>query len=161
MKVKSISHLAFKIRNLDSSLHFYCDILGLKQKFSITYGELIQRMGHKYQEENGKESIRGDQVWLTYLEITPGNFIELFPIDPSSPAGICDDDHIGYTHLSLEVDDIKDAYEKMKASGVNIISEISYSIDFTYQFWITDPDGNRIEMMQYTDKSFQIVGNQQ
>ena len=25
--------------------------------------------------------------------------------------------------------------------------------------WIHDPDGNRIEMMQYTDESFQITGN--
>ena len=25
--------------------------------------------------------------------------------------------------------------------------------------WIHDPDGNRIEIMQYTDESFQITGN--
>ncbi len=25
--------------------------------------------------------------------------------------------------------------------------------------WVHDPDGNKFEIMQYTDKSFQVVGH--
>ena len=31
-------------------------------------------------------------------------------------------------------------------------------MDNTWQMWSHDPDGNKIEFMQYTEKSFQLVG---
>ncbi len=37
-------------------------------------------------------------------------------------------------------------------------SEKTMGSDHTYQFWVTDPDGNRIEIQQYTDRSAQITG---
>ena len=174
MKVKNISHLAFKINDLDASLSFYCDVLGLKKKFSLTFGDLMQMIEERYNNRDAEAKKDGseerysaminhfiqhkDEVWLIYLEISPNNFIELFPAEPGLPPAICDDNHIGYTHLSLEVEDINEAYEEMVAAGVNITSEVSLGIDFTYQFWLTDPDGNRIEMMQYTDRSMQLFG---
>ena len=174
MKVKSISHLAYKITDMDASLRFYCDVLGFKKKFSLTFGDLMQLIEERYKnqattvsKDNNEEQYvarikyfaqRKDEVWLIYLEISPNNFIELFPAEPGLPSAICDDNHIGYTHLSLEVEDIKEAYDRMVAAGVNITSEVTLGIDFTYQFWLTDPDGNRIEMMQYTDRSMQLYG---
>ena len=43
--------------------------------------------------------------------------------------------------------------------GINIDIEPKIGNSHTWQMWIHDPDGNRIEMMQYTDESFQITGN--
>lgn len=31
--------------------------------------------------------------------------------------------------------------------------------DNIWQFWITDPDNNQFEFMQYTNSSYQLAGN--
>jgi catechol 2,3-dioxygenase-like lactoylglutathione lyase family enzyme len=66
----------------------------------------------------------------------------------------------GYLHLSFEVDDIYKAREELLAKNVNVTSEIRLGIEKTYQFWVTDPDGNPIEFMQYTEDSYQIRGRE-
>ncbi|MCM3600429.1 VOC family protein [Robertmurraya korlensis] len=45
------------------------------------------------------------------------------------------------------------------AAGITIDSDISKGPSETYQLWIQDPDGNKIEIMQYTENSLQVKGN--
>jgi hypothetical protein len=54
------------------------------------------------------------------------------------------------------VDDIHKAREELLAKSVNVTSEVSLGLDKTYQCWVTDPVGNPIEFMQYTEDSYQI-----
>ena len=41
----------------------------------------------------------------------------------------------------------------------NIDTPITKGPSETYQMWLHDPDGNKFEIMQFTDKSIQVVGN--
>ena len=66
---------------------------------------------------------------------------------------------LGYSHFALTVDDIFAAYDELVAAGVTPDTQVSKGPSETYQFWVSDPDGNKFEVMQYTDKSYQVVGH--
>jgi catechol 2,3-dioxygenase-like lactoylglutathione lyase family enzyme len=77
-------------------------------------------------------------------------FIELFQGDPQpTPGGV------SYKHICLEVDDIQQTVAEMRERGVEV-GDITLGSDQSYQAWITDPDGNRIELHQFTDESLQV-----
>ena len=152
--ITGMSHLAFNVADMSRALDFYCNILGLEKVFEIIIPENIAEImpGHPVAALAGKPGI-------TYLQIAPGQFVELFYPKPDTDllSGGPNYEKIGYAHLSLLVDDIQTAAETLKNKGVVIDSDITKGPDNTWQFWIKDPDGNRIELMQYTEKSFQVV----
>lgn len=134
MNFNRIAHLAFKVSDMDAALAFYCDKLGFKHKFDL--------------EDNS------GNPWIVYLEIAPKQFVELFYGKPE-PKGQTDTAN-GYLHLSLEVPDIKETKAWLLRKGVTPDSEIGRGKDRSYQLWVSDPDGNKIEFMQYTDQSRQL-----
>ncbi len=154
MIIKEFGHLAFNVSDMDRALHFYCDILGLEKAFSIRVPEdIAERMpGSPIAAMAGKESI-------VYLRFGGGAFIELFYPTPNTNlnSGGPNYDNIGYAHLSLIVDDLSACEKELRDSGVQLDSEIHTGPDNTATLWIKDPDGNRIEMMQYSDNSLQVI----
>lgn len=44
----------------------------------------------------------------------------------------------------------------MTRNGLVPDEPIRYGPDGAYQFWLTDPDGNRLELMQYTDEALHL-----
>jgi len=153
MKLNALAHLAFKVTDMEKSLDFYCNKLGFRRVFSITYGKLMEQVGHEIPQLKGRE----DELWLTYIEFAPKQFVELFTSVPDMPKGVYDDDHIGYLHFALEVEDIQAAKAELEAAGVEITSGPSFGPDKTWQMWVADPDGNRFEFMQYTPDSWQLL----
>ena len=89
--------------------------------------------------------------------MAPGQFIEVFPGDPLLDK-VKTGDRNGYLHLCLEVDDVVAWREHLIAKGANVTTGISLGCDNAYQFWMKDPDGNEIEMMQYLPNAYQLVG---
>lgn len=172
MKVLNTSHAAFNISDEDRSLRFYIDCLGLKKKFVLTRKAQFEAMKNAYlahvpsldmlpeklRSELDDMERHQEDTWLIYIEVAPHQYLELFPVDPTwehhQPAH-----ETGYQHLALEVDDIHAAYDKMVACGVKTLTKPSLGVEATWQFWLEDPDGNRIELMQYTENSLQLIGN--
>ncbi|GHP13276.1 hypothetical protein YK48G_07010 [Lentilactobacillus fungorum] len=136
MTIKRIAHASFKVADMDKAVAYYCDGLGFKDKFEL-------------KDENGNP-------WIKYLEITPGQFLELFYDTDQQEKATHGYDLDGFLHISLEVDDIQQTKRDLEAKGLAIDSEIKYGPDYSYQLWSSDPDGNQIEFMQYTDKSLQL-----
>jgi catechol 2,3-dioxygenase-like lactoylglutathione lyase family enzyme len=128
-----LAHAAIRVSDLEKALDFYCRVVGLTEHFRL----------HDDQ----------DRLMLVYLQVTPGQFVELFPggqapYDPGNRAGLI--------HLCLEVDDIQSAYQEMIARGATPLhGEPTLEADHTWQFWLADPDGNPIEFHQYTTDSLQ------
>ncbi len=124
----NIAHVCYRVSSLDQSIAFYCETLGLKKAFDFTndHGE---RFG-------------------AYIRVGNRTFIELFTGDPK-PA-----DGQSYAHLCLEVDDMEATVAELKANGADV-GEIKLGRDESYQAWLTDPDGNRIELHAYTPNSWQ------
>lgn len=127
--ITGIGHIAFNITNLEKSLDFYCNKLGFREAFRL--------------DREGTPS-----PWIVYIQITPGNFIELFP-------GLKETSNTSthYNHFCLLVDDMQVTLHELAARGLDIQGTAQQGMDRNWQYWLTDPDGNRIELMQIDPES--------
>lgn len=127
--IRALAHACFVVADLEVSLTFYRDVLGLEPAFDFT-------------DENGRR-------FGIYLQIGGRSFLELFEGAPAPP-----NDDASYRHICLEVEDIDYAVSRIRGRGVEITDPVLGS-DASYQAWLTDPDGNRIELHAYTADSRQ------
>ena len=126
--ITHLAHACFTVSDLDRALAFYRDQLGLTQAFEFNRDG--RRVG-------------------VYLHVGGRNFIELFE-------GTLGDKAEGqsYRHICLEVDDIDATVQILRERGVDV-SDVKLGGDQSHQAWVTDPDGNRIELHGYTPESWQ------
>jgi len=127
--INGIAHVCFTVSNLERSIAFYRDGLGLTPAFDFV-------------DENGRR-------FGLYLHAGGRNFIELFEGPLNEQA-----ERQSFRHVCLEVDDIEETVATLRARGIEV-SEIKLGKDHSYQAWITDPDGNRFELHGYTPASWQ------
>lgn len=128
--ITGLGHVAFGVSDLERSLDFYCRGLGLREAFRL-YND------------------RGE-TWIVYVQVRGRDFIELFP-DPQARGGAPRGQ--AYRHLCLEVDDLQATLEDLGNRGVRADGPSRQGKDHNWQAWLTDPDGNRIELMQLTPES--------
>lgn len=143
-----LDHLAVTVSDMDRSLRFYCDLLGLERSAEHELeGPTISRMA-------GKERVRLKVVRLTCPQ-TPEIQIDLQQyIEPRSRVADCQLGDIHNTHFCVEVDDLGQTYREWKAKGVEFVSE---PVDFDLGpeegklsvVFFLDPDGNVLELVQY------------
>ena len=127
--ITGIAHTCFTVSNLEQSIQFYRDGLGLTPAFDFV-------------DENGRR-------FGLYLHAGERNFVELFEGTLGERA-----DGQSFRHICLEVDDIQATVSALRARGVEV-SDPKLGKDQSWQAWITDPDGNRFELHQYTPQSWQ------
>ena len=127
MKFVGIAHTAYAVGDMKKSLEFYVGKLGFTHAFSLT-------------REDGTP-------WIEYLNVAPGQFIELFYAD--KPLG----KNSTYRHLCLRVEDCAAAAVELAANGVEIDVQPKQGTDKNIQCWIHDPDGNPVEIMQIAPES--------
>jgi len=60
-----------------------------------------------------------------------------------------------YKHFCLEVDNLEDTVKHLRTNNVEV-TDIKLGKDNSYQSWMEDPDGNKIELHYYTPKSKQL-----
>ena len=164
MKINHLAHASFRASDFQASLHFYEECLGLERAFVITMGDFAEQLiegmhvdGEEATRLRADLERRKDEIAIVYLKVAPGEFIEVFPGDPLLEK-VHTKERNGYLHLCLEVDDVVAWREHLIAKGVDVYTDISLGCDNAYQFWMRDPDGNEIEMMQYLPTAFQVIG---
>ena len=131
--IKGLGHIAIRAGNLDESLRFYREVLGLEEAFRLC-------------GDDGKP-------FLVYLWIAPGQFIELFPDgvrEQERGGGVK-----GFQHICLEVDDVEAEYRRLTEAGIALDSDIMTGRAKCRQFWLHDPDGNPVELMELPPESMQ------
>lgn len=157
MKFNEIMHISFYTDQLESMRDFYENKLGLKAKIIMRYE------AYKGKKERGQWAIRAEtrpkDIAYIFIELAPGQYIELFPKADGQKEHEKADSRLGYSHFALMVDDIFVARDELVQAGVEIDIEPNKGQSETWQMWIHDPDGNKFEIMQYTDKSLQHKGN--
>ncbi len=156
MNFKSVMHVSFYVDDFDTMVDFYVNKLGLKQKILTRYG--VYKDSPKPHFKKLAEE-RPNDIFLTYIELAPGQFIELFPTNGNQKPHTEWNEHVGYSHFALLVDDIHKTRDELVAKGVEIDVEPNIGPSRTWQMWIHDPEGNKFEIMQYTEGSLQVVGN--
>ena len=127
--ITGLAHACFTVSDLERSLEFYRDALGLKPAF-----DFINDEGRRFG---------------IYLHLGGRNFVELFEGQLGERA-----EGQSYRHICLEVDDIESTVQTLRNRGIEA-SDPKLGGDRSWQAWITDPDGNRIELHHYTADSKQ------
>jgi lactoylglutathione lyase len=126
---KRIAHVCLYTKDLGKSVEFYSK-LGAREKFRFT--------------RNGAD-------FGAYLELAPGSFVEIFEDKDFAPGG-----NGGVAHFCLETESLDMVMAKLTAEGIPF-TPAKLGCDGTWQIWLTDPDGARFEVHQYTSNSMQLV----
>jgi lactoylglutathione lyase len=127
-----IGHVAIRARDLDSVVAFYTDKLGLAEMFRLN-------------QDDGS-------LMLVYLRLTDTQYIEIFPNGVGeAPAR----NAVGFTHLCISVSDLEATVAALEAAGVTIDVPLKMGKDGNRQAWVSDPEGNRIELMEMAADSLQ------
>ena len=152
MKVNGVSHIAQCVADLERSLHFYRDLLGLTVRLHTTQ-DMARRPGAESAEmyQRPRESRTVANVWFDdpdtakpFLVLTshPGRPVEGEPIKL---------DQIGISHISFGVEDVRGYAEELMSKGVSLAGTLD---DFTDDqgvmrtFFVYDPDGILVQFDQ-------------
>jgi catechol 2,3-dioxygenase-like lactoylglutathione lyase family enzyme len=138
--IRRLAHLCFITNDLDRLIAFYRDGLGLPVKFRFAAAD--------------------GAIFGAYIATGDSTFVEFFDqqlaakqwggnLDPLSAGN-------RYGHLCFEVTGMAAFREVLLARGVKV-GESRSGLDGSVQAWLADPDGNRIELMEYTHGSAQLA----
>lgn len=120
-------HTMLRVGNLEKSIAFYEDVLGMKLLRQKDYpkGEFtLAFLGYGNEEEN------------TVLELTYNWGVESYELGT------------GYGHIAVEVPDVYEAAEKVKQKGGKVIREAGpMNAGKTIIAFAEDPDGYQIEFI--------------
>jgi len=130
MFFKRIAHICLNVKNLERSRDYY-------RKLGFADGFKFTRKGRDYG---------------LYLEIADQTYIEMFE-DPNLGPAV----NPNLAHFCLESDDLDAFMAHLDAQGMAYTPK-KMGCDFTWQIWLEDPDGNKFEIHQYSDKSAQKLG---
>lgn len=156
MKFKSLMHVSFFTEQMDVIRDFYENKLGMEAKMVVRN----KRYKGRLDKEWGRRAETDPEgICLIYYEVAPGQFIEFFPKAEGQGPHIVANQNVGYSHFSLLVEDIYAAREELLALGIPLDEDVSKGRAETYKMWIHDPDGNKIEVMQFTENSEQLKGS--
>lgn len=126
--IKQLAHVCIHTTDLQKTHHFYTVVLGLKEAFRF---------------------VSKDEPFGYYFALGSNTFIEVFKGDPGGVGAI--------KHLAIEVEDMDDMIRRVRDHGVEI-GEKKRGADRTWQVWVSDPNGVRIEFQEYTAESMQFKG---
>ena len=131
--ITGIGHVAFRVQDIERSKDFYCTRLGFRHAFNIE---------------------RDGEIRIVYIHIAGDQFLELFPTPNAEPlpAGA----RPSYAHVQLMVSDLEQTLTELESRGIpRPETPPRQGRDGNWQSWLTDPDGNRIELMQMMPGSLQ------
>jgi glyoxylase I family protein len=117
--IRSLDHVSFAVRDLERSLHFYCDVLGL--------------------EKAPRPDLGFPGAWLTvgdsqiHLLQVPEGFDAGSPAPDLNPLA---------SHAALGIDDHVAVRTLLRDNGHEI-----FELEASGQMWVKDPDGNIIELI--------------
>ena len=140
--MKAVRHFGIVVSNLEKSLHFYKDILGLK----------IQR--EMFEESKYIDTIlnlKNTKVRTIKMSADEGNLIELLwyeshPRKRRENNDICD---IGASHPAFTVENLDYEYKRLREKGVKFNCSPQISPDGKAKVaFCHDPDGVPIELVE-------------
>lgn len=137
----TFSHVGISVANLERSMAFYRDLLGMEVVEQVTF------QGEQYEAILGLKGARGRIAILKSGTLAVELFEFIEPIPKPAEFARPVSDH-GITHLAIEVDDIAALYTRLKSAGVRFHCPPLHFAACATATYARDPDGNVVEMMQ-------------
>jgi lactoylglutathione lyase len=121
-------HTMLRVDNLEESLKFYCDVLGMK---------LLRRKDYPGGEFTLAFVGYGDESDHTVLELTYNWGVDKYDLGSA------------YGHIALGVDDIYATCEEIKKHGAKVVREPGpMKHGSTVIAFVEDPNGYKVELIQ-------------
>ncbi len=141
MDATHVSHIAICVRDLDKSLGFYRDILGMR----VTFDEVQDTTtgGLPYTYKHPRKTRRTVHVRYGEGRTTPSLVLTSHPGDQAD-GGPIKLDQIGISHLSFTVRDVKSLGEELVTKGVNLAAPMEAFASpegRVSSIFVYDPDG--------------------
>ena len=124
MKVKKLLHTRMRVSDLDQTIQFYVNVLGL---------EVLER----------KTSPRGSQ--LAFLGVPNSDeLIELTSFPPSGPVKVQED----LVHLAFQVESLDETMASLTAKGIKVTDGPTRTSSGSRFIFIDAPDGYEVELIE-------------
>jgi lactoylglutathione lyase len=120
--IVGVAHIGLYVSNLDAARQFYGHVLGYDEAFSLNKPD--------------------GSLMLIYFKVNDRQYIEIFP-GLKSPG----DDRL--SHIAFETTDARRLRDYLAARGVEVPDKLKPGLDGNLSFMVTDPDGHRVEFVQY------------
>jgi catechol 2,3-dioxygenase-like lactoylglutathione lyase family enzyme len=114
--MNGISHVAIGVRNMERSINFYRNLLGLEVRY-----DQMQPIGGMPTLYANPEKGQRRAAHLTYGKGEGRGFLVLTEMPGGTPGQAIKLDEVGISHFSWWVDDIRGIYEKLKSAGVKVL----------------------------------------
>lgn len=142
MTTRALRHAGIVVSEMERSLRFYCDMLGLR----VAVDQL--ETGPFIEEILAKPGVRVRTVKLSAVE--GPTFIELLEFEGSAggPAS-ADLTRVGPTHAALTVENLESLHAALASGGVPFLSKPRVSPDGRARVaFCADPDGTMLELVE-------------
>lgn len=146
--MKSIAPLepAICVADLEQMRAFYCDLLGFKVYNCVDVAP----------EKSGPPGLAADGYTIMRLETNDGQRFKL--VHPNAPAQSNGErdyvlDRRGLAFVTFLIDDLDDVIARLEAAGAELMGrgEKFEVRDGVFIIFVRDPEGNCLELVQYTD----------
>lgn len=141
--IEAVRHLGIVVSNMEESLVFYRDKLGLAVvKVMYESGEYIDKL----------LSLHGAEVKTVKMSVGSGpTLIELleFKSHSEEEPRTCEVYSVGVSHLAFSVEDVDSQYRELQEAGVAFNGPPQTSPDgYAKVAFCRDPDGSLIELVE-------------
>ena len=139
-------HAGIIVKDMEKSLEFYKDFLGLK---------IIQDFEDDSEYINKITGLNNCKAHFIKLKMLDGTVLELleYPTHRTKPHEISII-NVGIAHIALRVSSTQKSYEFLSKNGVRVLSEpILSSEGFAKVFFCLDPDGVRVELVEMIENN--------
>ncbi len=146
MKLEWMNHTGFVVSDMERSLAFYRDLLGLKEETnSIREGEFISKVV-------GYPNARLHIVYLGTGDLKHSVELIQYLNPPGGKIAPTNRNDVGSTHLGIIVDDVDSLYRDLSARGVQFVGPPAVRPETTVYArkvcYLQDPDGNWLEFLE-------------
>ncbi len=142
MTVANIRHTGIVVSNMETSLRFYRDILGMAVwEDATTEGAYIESL----------TAVPGARIWTVKLRTRDGGSIELLkylnrPEETPPRVQSC---HLGCNHVALQVENLDGLYWKLLHEGIEFHAPPSVSPTGRFKVaYCRDPEGVILELVE-------------
>ena len=146
MKVEWMNHTGFVVSDMERSLAFYRDLLGLRvERDDIQEGEFVS-------QANGFPNARLHVIWLGLGDMKHSVELIQYLNPPGRAVAVPGRNDVGAAHLGINVDDLGSFYEKLSGSGIRFLTPPAVRKNASYPqarkvCYLQDPDGNWLELL--------------
>jgi catechol 2,3-dioxygenase-like lactoylglutathione lyase family enzyme len=140
--IRQLAHVCIHTNDLDAMVAFYSGGLGLPVQFRLRNDD--------------------DETVGVYLSCGQTTFLELF--DQDLVLAMFGGDKVDLDaaptrlqHFCFEVTGLEAMKAHLDAEQIPYL-DVGMGLDDALQIWVGDPDGNAVELMEYTATSKQLVG---